>query len=329
MSKFYTLCLLLILGFGSPTVAQIFNSGDPVVTYNPNNPPAAPAWGSIGKWVRTLRNEVNFTNKDSYKCYYLNGMPFRLKFPKTYQQGVNDGKTYPILIFLHGRGEGGGVYDNEYSLYHGGGGFCANVDNGNFDGFVIVPQSTTGFFGAPHYANLKQIIDTLIQSNKLDENRVFVDGLSGGGTATWEFMFAYPKLIAGFLPISGCSVAYKDQVNDFKYIPMWIFQGGQDNNPHPNTTEQVMTAALAAGANVKETLYPNGGHGIWDNAWAEADFYPFLNRQHKANPWAQGGHYEFCPGETVNATLGLTAGFDGYEWRKDGVTFPELPPTSW
>lgn len=320
MSKFYTLCLLLIMGFGSPTVAQVFNSGDPVVTYDPNNPPAAPAWGTIGKWVRTLRTAVNFTNKDSYKCYYLNGMPFRLKFPKSYQQGVNDGKTYPILIFFHGRGEGGGVYDNEYSLYHGGGKFCANVDNGNFDGFILVPQSTNGFFGAPHFSFVKQILDTLIRSNKLDENRIFANGLSGGGTATWEFMFAYPKTVAGFLPISGCSIAYKDQVNTFKYIPLWIFQGGLDNNPHPNTTEQVVNAALAVGGNAKETLFPTGGHGIWNNAWDQPDFWPYLKRQHKANPWPKNGHYEFCPGEAVNATLGLTAGFDGYEWRKDGVT---------
>jgi predicted esterase len=322
MSKFYTFCLLLILGFGSSSVAQILNPGDPVVTYDPNNPPAAPAYGTIGKWVRTVRPEVNFANKDSYKCYYINGMPFRLKFPKTYQQGVNDGKTYPVFIFLHGRGESGGVYDNEFSLYHGGGGFCANVDNGKFDGFILIPQSTTGFFGAPHYAFIKQILDTLVASNKVDENRIFVNGLSAGGTETWEFMFAYPKTIAGFLPISGCSIAYKDQINTFKYIPMWIFQGGQDNNPHPNTTAAVVGAALAAGANVKETIYPDGGHGIWDNAWADPDFYPFLNRQHKANPWPLNGHYEFCPGETVNTTLGLTAGFDGYEWRKDGVTIP-------
>jgi len=322
MSKFYTFCLLLILGFGSPSVAQVFNSGDPVITYDPNNPPATPAWGTISKWVRTLRTAVNFTNKDSYKCYYINGMPFRLKYPKTYQQGVNDGKTYPILIFFHGRGESGGIYDNEYSLYHGGSSFCAAVDNGKFDGFVLVPQSTTGFFGAPHYAFIKQVLDTLIQNNKLDENRIYVNGLSGGGTATWEFMFTYPKTVAAYLPISGCSIAYKDQVDTFKYIPMWIFQGGLDNNPHPNTTAAVISAALAAGGNEKETIYPNGGHGIWDNAWAEPDFYPFLTRQHKANPWPKFGHAEFCPGETVNAILGLSAGFDGYEWRKDGVTIP-------
>lgn len=323
MRKLYLLCLtLLLLVCGHAAVAQVFNSGDPVETYDPNNPKPTPAWGTIAKWVRTVRNEVNFPNKDSYKCYYLSGMPFRLKFPKTYQQGVSDGKKYPIMIFLHGRGESGGIYDNEFSLYHGGGKFCAAVDNGNFDGFILVPQSTTGFFGNPHYDFIKQVLDTLIQSNKLDENRIFVNGLSAGGTETWEFMFRYPKVVAGFLPISGCSIAYKDQVDVFKYIPMWIFQGGMDNNPHPNTTAAVVGAAQAAGANVKETLYPNGGHGIWDNAWAEADFWPFLNRQFKSNPWPRNGRAEFCPGDSVNAILGLTPGFDGYEWRKDGITIP-------
>jgi large repetitive protein len=320
MSKFYAICLLLLLGFSRLAVGQVFNSGDPVVTYDPNNPPAAPAFGTIGKWVRTVRNEVNFTNKDSYKCYYLNGMPFRLKFPKSYVQGVSDGKKYPIFIFLHGRGESGGVYDNEYSLYHGGNVFCAAVDNGTFDGFVLVPQSTTGFFGQPHYAAIKQILDTLQLSNKLDENRIYINGLSAGGTETWEFTLTYPNVIAAFLPISGCSISYEQQINTFKYIPMWIFQGGQDNNPHPNTTAAVVGAALAQGADVRETIYPDGGHGIWDNAWAEPNFWPFINAQNKTNPWPLNGHYQFCPGDSVNTTLGLQAGFDGYEWRKNGVT---------
>jgi predicted esterase len=322
MRKFYAICLLFILGFGRYAIAQVFNSGDAVITYNPNNPPATPAWGTIGKWVRTLRNDVNFTNKDSYKCYYLNGMPFRLKFPKTYQQGVADGKKYPIFIFLHGRGESGSIYDNEYSMYHGGGKFCAAVDNGNFDGFVLIPQNQNGYFSNSSFTAIKQILDELILNNKVDVNKVIVDGLSAGASATWQFMFAYPTAVAGMLPISGCSIVYKDQVDTFKYIPLWIFQGGQDNNPHPNTTRQVMSADSLAGGNWKMTLYPDGGHGIWDNAWNEADFWPWINRQNKTNPWPKYGHNEFCPGETVNAVLGLSAGFDGYEWRKDGTVIP-------
>lgn len=318
MRQFYLLFLVCCLAFSIPGLAQVFNPADPVITYNPNDPPETPAWGTISKWVRTVRSSVNFSNKDSYKAYYLSGMPFRLKFPKSYVHGVSDGKKYPLFIFLHGRGEGGGIYDNEYSLYHGGGKFCAAVDNGKFDGFVLVPQNTTGFFGNPHFDFIKQILDELQTNNKLDPDRIFVDGLSAGGTSTWDFTLRYPKVIAGFLPISGASIAFRDQVNVFKYIPLWIFQGGLDNNPHPSTTTAVINADLNAGGNAKMTLYPNGGHGIWNTAWDEADFWPFIVRQHKANPWPQFGHNEFCPGETVNVILGLTPGFDGYEWRKDG-----------
>mgnify|MGYP007105604981 FL=1 len=55
MRKFYAICLFFIMGFGHLDMAQIFNPGDAVVNYDPNNPPAAPAWGTIGKWVRTLQ----------------------------------------------------------------------------------------------------------------------------------------------------------------------------------------------------------------------------------------------------------------------------------
>ncbi len=45
-----------------------------------------------------------------------------------------------------------------------------------------------------------------------------------------------------------------------------------------------------------------------------------MNDMHKANPWYFLGHNEFCPNETINARLGITAGFYAYEWQKDGIT---------
>src|SRR5215218_7321175 len=87
--------------------ARIFNPNDPVVNYDPAHPPAKPASGQVGKWVRTPR--VSWTTT-SYKCYIYNNMAFRLKYPKNYDST----KAYPILIFFHGIGEYGTIYDNEY-----------------------------------------------------------------------------------------------------------------------------------------------------------------------------------------------------------------------
>ena len=67
-------------------------------------------------------------------------------------------------------------------------------------------------------------------------------------------------------------------------------------------------------------FFPSQGHGTWNAFWADPRYWPFINAQHKANPLVFFQHDKFCPNETVDAKLGLQAGFYAYEWQKDGVT---------
>ena len=322
MNKFYLLLsFLLVIGFSSSQAQTgVLNPNDTVEDYNAAAPPPTPNWGVLAKWVRTPR--VNW-NTSSYKCYFYNGVQFRLKFPKSYQHGVADGKKYPMIIFWHGVGEKGTVYDNEYQLYHGGELHKNAVDNGTFDGFLLYPQNQGGFFGNVQFDAIKDlIVNYMIPEVKLDPYRIMVQGLSGGGGASWDFMNRYPKLVAAAAPISAVTYAIKDFIPIFKWIPVWEFQGGADTNPHPSVAQNVYEAAQAAGANMKLTIYDGLGHGIWYNAWGEADYFPFAKRAHKANPWPLFGRTEFCPGDPINVTLGVTEGFDQYEWRKDGNVIP-------
>ncbi|RZL12490.1 MAG: hypothetical protein EOO89_19495, partial [Pedobacter sp.] len=314
-----SLCLFLLLCATRNVIAQsgVLNPNDNVVVYNSATPPSQPAFGQVGKWVKTTRMNWNTT---SFKAYIYKGMAFRLKFPKSYQHGVADGKTYPVMIFFHGVGEKGSIYDNEFQLYHGGQVHSNGVDNGNFDGFLLYPQNVGGFFGAAQYDFIKELIENfMVPQVKVDLNRVIIDGLSGGGTASWDMLFRHPKLIGASYPISAASVAYADRLSTAQYIPIWHFQGGLDNSPHPNTSKVIVDRAAAIGANYRYSLYPDQGHGCWYSAWAEPDFYPSLNRVHKANPHPLFGRTEFCPTDPINVKMGVTAGFDGYEWRKNGI----------
>ncbi|MFT3846783.1 MAG: fibronectin type III domain-containing protein [Lacibacter sp.] len=297
---------------------SILNPSDAVVTYNAASPPATPAWGTIAKWVRTKRLSWN---TDSYKAYYYNGFAFRLKFPKTYDPAASDGKKYPMIIFFHGLGEKGTVYDNEFSMYHGGQQFRDKVDNGTFDGYVFIMQTTNGYWDNNSYNAIRGIIDYMVTNNKLDLFHIVTNGLSAGGSGTWEMLINNPTYISAALPMSACDISYRNStiVQPLKYTPIWIFQGGLDGAPDPYTTEQVRDAFNTAGGNFKYTLYPTLGHGTWNTAWAETDFYPFVNRVYKSNPWTLFGRTEFCSGDAVNVTLGLTSGFDQYEWRRNGV----------
>ncbi|MEJ7913480.1 MAG: PA14 domain-containing protein, partial [Chitinophagaceae bacterium] len=321
LSRIFFLLLVACIGLQQQVQGQsILDPADPVITYNSATPPTQPVWGDIGKWVRKVRLSWNTT---AYKAYIYKGVAFRLKFPKTYNPAAADGKRYPMLAFLHGLGETGPIYDNEFQLYHGGQFFMNSVNNGNFDGYILAIQSQ-GFFGATHYQYITEIINYMIVNNKLDPFQVSANGLSAGGQGTWEFLTNHPTYISAALPMSWTSVGYKEPavVNTVKYTPIWLFQGGLDGSPAPSTTHQVRDAILAAGGNLKYTEYPKLGHGTWNQAWSEPDFFPFIKRAYASNPWTLTGRTEFCPGDPITATLGLQQGFAAYEWRKDGILLP-------
>src|SRR5579871_2266675 len=175
------LCFIAMFPVSAVQGQSILDPTDPVITYNSSSPPTQPAWNSIGKWVRTVRLSWNTTN---YKCYIFNSYPFRLRYPKSYNPTANDGKKYPILIFFHGAGEAGTMYDNELSLAHGGNVFDTAVANGTFDGYIFVMQTPNGFWGEPVYGYITQVLDYMIANNKLDPFRISLNGLSAGGEGT-------------------------------------------------------------------------------------------------------------------------------------------------
>jgi predicted esterase len=306
---------------GEAVAQQALNPADPIVVYNSSSPPASPAYGRIGKWVKT--NRLSWNTSD-FKCYIYKGLNFRLKFPKTYQHNVADGKKYPIFVFLHGRGEGGSVYDNEYQLLHGGQNFETKTDNGSYDGFLFYGQTADGNWGNGQYDIVKELLDSLSVQVKGDLNRITVNGLSAGGYGSWLFMQRYPQYFAGALPMSGITTndGSAAMIEKTKYTAVWYFQGGLDNAPAPYTANTATAAMQAAGANLKYTVYPNLGHGTWNTAWAEADFIPYINRVNILTPWPLGGRSEFCPGETFSIRIGIPPGFAAYEWQKDGATIP-------
>ncbi len=316
MKKFYLLSLLLFYFFSS-SGQSVLDPNDTVVTYNPDVPVTQPTYGQIGKWVRTKRLSWN-TNE--YKCYIYEGCAFRLHFPKSYNPGVNDGKKYPMILFFHGLGEiDTSIYDNEYQLYHGGDVFQAAIDNGTFDGYALFMQSPS-FWTDAQFQKISEIMDYMIANNKLDPFATTANGESAGGQGTWDMMFSKPTYVAADIPLSSISVLYtnQDTINKIKFTPIWDVQGGQDLSPAAPTAHQVRDAMVAAGANFTYTEFSTQGHDTWDSTWLLPQFYPYILSAYTSNPYTLFGRTKFCPGDNINVTIGLTAGFQAYQWRKNG-----------
>ncbi len=300
--------------------ANVLDPNDPDVVFTSSNQPAAPAYNQISKWGHTNRLGWN-PYSYGYKSYIFKGMAFRIKFPKTYAHNVADGKTYPGIIFLHGLGEPGNIWDNELHLVHGGQKHAQDINDGVFDGFMIYPQSANGYLQS-YFPIIKDLTDSLTKYVKLDIDRINVGGLSSGGQAAWDFLQNqnYAKMTSSLSPISAAQ--YED-VNYFAShitIPIFVANGGMDVAPYPSTVTDIINAYKNLGGSIMQAFFPEQGHGAWNAYWNDSRYWPFVKACHKANPLIYFQRDAFCPSETVNAKLGLQAGFAAYEWQKDGVT---------
>ena len=319
---FYTLFFISFL-FSAQNIfgqAGVLDQNDPDVVFTTSYQPPQPAWNQISKWGHTNRLSWN-PYSYGYKSYYFRGMAFRLKFPKTYQQGVSDGKKYPLYLFLHGLGEYAPVYDNELHLIHGGQVHAQAVNDGTYDGFLLYPQSTSGYLQS-NFGNIMDLMDSLTKYCKMDQDRVVVGGLSSGGQATWDFLESNSERFARVTPISAARVSDLNYIPNMLSVPVWVSNGGQDKGPYPSSVTDIVNLYRSLGGDIKQSFYPNLGHAVWNNFWAEPGYFDYLATAHKANPLVFFQHTAFCPMETVDAKMILQSGFYAYQWQKDGVTIP-------
>lgn len=338
----FGLCLItLTLG----TRAQnVFNPDDAIIRYDASKPLGStehpdPNVPGLQKWVSTptigISTGTDTFDASSFKQYFLNvngaKMAFRLKFPYSYGNPDSASKKYPINLFLHGGGEvgcntNGGIYNNEKQLWLGGKLFLEHVLKNEFDGFLLYPQLVVsegcfagwGTAASTNFSAILAIVDSLVKYAHADNDRLLIDGLSGGGYGTWRMADAYPKRVAKIMP--SASAGSTSNRNAFVHIPIWFATGGKDLDPSPEQAQYTLKRLKEIGADVRYTIYPERGHSVWYQHWREPDFIKEMNTVHKANPLVFFQRTEFCRESDVNAKLGLTPGFYAYEWQRDGET---------
>ncbi|MEO6639258.1 MAG: hypothetical protein ABIN25_13350, partial [Ginsengibacter sp.] len=310
--------LLFISSLKISAQANVLDPNDADKIFTSTNQPPAPTYAIMSKWGHTNRLSWN-PYSYGFKSYYFRGMAFRLKFPKTYQHNVADGKVYPMLMFFHGLGEFAPIYDNELQLLHGGQLHAQAVNNGTYDGFLLYPQSNSGYLQA-YFGTMLDFMDSLAKYVKLDIDRVTLSGLSSGGQADWDFLNSNSDRWASMMPISAAREDDVPLIPNYITVPVWMANGGLDNNPSPGTATDVYNTYKNLGGNITQSFYPNIGHAAWNNFWAEPGYFPALNSAHKANPLVYFQHNQFCAGATVSAKLQVQPNFYAYEWDNNGVT---------
>jgi hypothetical protein len=226
------------------------------------------------------------------------------------------------------------LLNNDHNLLHGGSTHLSvrNAAQGKlpndptlssraFPGFVLFPQNLNGWT-ANSVQDAIKLVRLVAKKYNIDENRIYIEGLSNGGYATYESIKRAPWLFASSITmsaVSDASITYYNYQSKIAHIPMWTFQGGQDTDPTPARTEGYVKKFRAAGAVVRYTKYDNLGHGTWNTAMKEADFFKWMLSQNKSNIHTFGGSTAICGTNSQGVQMFLSEGFKAYQWEKNGV----------
>jgi predicted peptidase len=193
---------------------------------------------------------------------------YLLYLPPNYGQDTS--VRWPLILFLHGSGERGDDLEL-VKLY----GLPKMLAAGTDLPFIIAsPQCPADSYWLLLLDDLKALVDDLSERYAVDSQRIYLTGMSMGGTGAWMLGIAYPDLFAAVVPICGRGVP--TLAARLKDMPVWVFHGDADQIV-PADESRRMTAALQKhGGNVKLTIYPGIDHDSWTQSYANPELYDWL-----------------------------------------------------
>ena len=157
-------------------------------------------------------------------------------------------------------------------------GFSKYLKNAEHNCIVVMPQCSKDTFWAARVETIISFIEHLIKELNVDEDRVYLTGLSMGGYGTWFTAMAKPELFAAIAPVCGGGMAWNAGVLK---MPIWVFHGSNDTIVSPIQSDEMVSKLLEAGADVTYTRLDGVGHNIWEMAYNKELIEWLLSKKRK------------------------------------------------
>ena len=227
-----------------------------------------------------------------------NGEMRQLKYRLLRPSKVEEGKRYPLVLFLHGAGERGD--DNLAQLKYLPEWMAADDWQTKYPCYLIAPQCPSDRWWAPVRAARSEelrekqraldtqldgvtgILDAAVAEFPIDTSRLYLTGLSMGGFGSWALASRQPTRFAALVPIcGGGDPAWAEKLRD---LPIWVAHGGADRIVPPEKSREMIDALKAAGGKPQYTEMDGVGHDSWTPAYKDPEGpLPWMFEQVKAN----------------------------------------------
>jgi predicted esterase len=221
---------------------------------------------------------------------------FQVYLPEDWRR--DDGKEWPVILFLHGRGERGseGMWQTQIGLPEA---VRNHPDRWQF--VIVMPQCPQdAHWTDPAMLDLAMAaLDQESAEFHGDPARTYLTGLSMGGYGAWELARLHPRVWAAIAIASSgvfwsydperwqeSSVLPAEYASALGHTPIWLFHGSLDPVVTPRQSELMYDAFKASGGNVRLWIYQGLKHDSWTRGFDEAEL-PHWLLSHRASSNAE------------------------------------------
>lgn len=307
-------------------------------------------------WDSSPYSEGNLREKDGNLDHFV--MNYRLLKPLNYNAGYEKGYPIILMMHgsgEHGNCWNKNCYhatpdytpdentpaaptnadhkllNNDHNLLHGGKAYLDAVNlaggklpddgslaEGAFPGFVLFPQNLNGWSNSAVQDAIR-IVRLLVKKYNIDEDRIYINGLSNGAHGVFEALKRAPWMFSSAIVMSAVDDGFITNVNmesTIAHIPVWFFQGELDQQPTPAKTRGYIRKFRDAGVFVRYTEYEGVGHTTWNKAYNEPDFFSWMLGRTSSMVQPFGGSATLCSSQALS--LRMPPGYLAYQWERNG-----------
>ena len=201
---------------------------------------------------------------------------FNFNYIKYLPKDYDETKEYPLVFFLHGAGERGD--DLDYIARYGYFKFIKE-DNKEYPFIAIAPQCPQNKYWGCYTESLLAFLDYILETLPIDKKRVYLTGLSMGGTGSYMLAMADPSKFAALFAVCGSGIYW--YACALKNIPTYAYHGDNDTTVPIYESINMVKAINKWGGNAKIKIAYNYDHDINDLAYKDEEIYNWLLAQHK------------------------------------------------
>lgn len=181
----------------------------------------------------------------------------------------------PLIVFLHGKSLLGTNIDRVKRY-----GALKGIEKGlDIPAYLVAPQLPSGPWSA---VKVDEIVDYMIKTYNIDEDRIYVTGMSLGSYGTMKYVGEYPNRVAAAISI--CGGGDVGDACNLAQVPIKVIHGDKDFIVPLSESQKIVNAVKKCNkqAPIELQVVKGGNHGSVEDLYRHMELYDWLLKHTKS-----------------------------------------------